>query len=138
MTIRPWWLWGLGIIGVAIVALLALIAFALLSDDGGTSTELAQISRTATQCPDPTAALAQYQAQEACTAAKLAIELGDIADVDAGSEEQFFTKNCQGVVLLGGSPLGDLCAAAGLATGGDLGQTEALRAAALVGQYCRP
>lgn len=51
MTIRPWWLWGLGIIGVAIVALLAVIAFALVSDDGGTSTELAQISKTATPGP---------------------------------------------------------------------------------------
>jgi len=51
MTIRPWWLWGLGIIGIAVVALLAVIAFALVSDDGGTSTELAQISKTATPGP---------------------------------------------------------------------------------------
>jgi len=54
MTIRPWWLWGLGIIGVAVVGLLAVIAFALLSDDQGTSTELAQISKTATPGPSPT------------------------------------------------------------------------------------
>lgn len=49
MTIRPWWLWGLGIIGVAIVALLAVIAYALLSDeDGEPAAQVAQPTATAT------------------------------------------------------------------------------------------
>jgi hypothetical protein len=42
------------LLGVAVVALLAVIAFALLSDDQGTSTELAQIGKTATPGPSPT------------------------------------------------------------------------------------
>jgi hypothetical protein len=54
MSVRPWWVWGLGLIGVAIGVLLAVIAFALLSGDGGTSTELAQIGKTPTPGPSPT------------------------------------------------------------------------------------
>ena len=54
MGVRPWWLWGLGLIGVAIVALLAVIAYALLSDgDGEPAAQVAQPTATATQTPTP-------------------------------------------------------------------------------------
>lgn len=48
MSVRPWWLWGLGLIGVALVVLLAIIAYALLSDDDGES---------AVQVGEPTATI---------------------------------------------------------------------------------
>jgi hypothetical protein len=52
MSVRPWWLWGLGLIGIVIVALLAIIAYALLSDgDGEPAAQVAQPTATATPTP---------------------------------------------------------------------------------------
>jgi hypothetical protein len=48
MGVRPWWLWGLGLIGAALVVLLAVIAYALLSDEDG---------EPAVQVGDPTATI---------------------------------------------------------------------------------
>jgi len=215
MTIRPWWLWGLGIIGVAVVGLLAVIAFALLSDDEGTSGQVARMGETVTpgpsptatatprvtpsptppaatpepsptpcpdcpepttcpacptyptcpepvvcppptacpqdtpcpacpaptpcpQCPDPSDLAQKYLLSDACTGAKLKIELGEVAGIDVGASEQFFSKSCQGVSLLGGSVLAEACAAAGLVSGGGFGQSQAVQAAMLVERYCIP
>lgn len=63
MSVRPWWLWGLGLIGVALVILLAIIAYALLSDEDGESAEqVAEPTSAATptvpaptRTPEPTA-----------------------------------------------------------------------------------
>jgi hypothetical protein len=93
------------------------------------------------QCADTTAALAQYQLQEGCTAQKIYMELGEITGVDMADHEQFFNQNCQGVTLLEGSPLGDACAGAGLVSAGVLipgKQAEGAAAAVLLGQYCVP
>ena len=55
MAVKAWWIWGLGAIGIAIVALLAVIAFALLARDGGGSdSEVAQMTATATIRPAAT------------------------------------------------------------------------------------
>jgi hypothetical protein len=55
MGIRPWWLWGLGLIGAALVVLLAVIAYALLSDeDGESADQVAEPTAAATQASLPT------------------------------------------------------------------------------------
>jgi hypothetical protein len=89
--------------------------------------------------------LTSYLLQEECTAAKLNIELGEITGVDMTPVEQFFAENCQGVQLLGGSPLGRICADVGMLQGASVVPgvpTELLiaaqKAAVLAGQYCVP
>jgi hypothetical protein len=55
MTVRAWWVWGLGLIGVALVVLLAIIAYALLSgEDGESEEQLAEPTAAATPTPPPT------------------------------------------------------------------------------------
>jgi hypothetical protein len=90
------------------------------------------------QCPDATAALAQYQLSETCTGFKLNMELEQITGVNVGKSEPFFNENCQGVSLLRGSIYAEACASAGLVSGGGFGQSAAIQAAALLGQYCIP
>ena len=89
--------------------------------------------------------MASYQLQEECTAAKLNIELGQITGANMAPVEQFLNQNCQGVDLLSGSPLGRVCADAGMLQGWSVvpnAPTELLiaaqKAAVLVGQYCVP
>jgi hypothetical protein len=47
MTVRFWWPWVLGVIGVALVAALGINAYALLRDDGETTSQVAHVSPTA-------------------------------------------------------------------------------------------
>ena len=93
------------------------------------------------QCPDPSALLSAYQMSDACTGAKLHMELEEPTGVDAGVSEEFFWKNCQGVPLLEGSRLASACAAGGL-TAALVAipglEVEGVLAATLIERYCTP
>jgi hypothetical protein len=92
MVVKAWSIWGLGAIGVAIVALLAVIAFALLSDDGGTSVDSVPISKTATPGPSPTATAAPRVTDPE--------DFGEFADFVAGAAAEqdtaFFAGRVRG------------------------------------------
>lgn len=85
--------------------------------------------------------LTDYLLSDACTGAKLNMELGELTDIDVGASEQFFSENCQGVSLLEGSPVADACAWAGVVLGASLAMGdafEAQQARALMERYCAP
>jgi len=64
MSVRPWWLWGLGLIGVALVILLAIIAYALLSDeDGDAAEQVAEPTAAARSTPPPPSPTAEPTTQ---------------------------------------------------------------------------
>jgi len=64
MSVRPWWLWGLGLIGVALVVLLGIIAYALLSDeDGDAAEQVAEPTAAARSTPPPPSPTAEPTTQ---------------------------------------------------------------------------
>lgn len=94
------------------------------------------------QCPEPTdSLLAEYLLSDACTSAKLNMELGDITGEEKAESEAYFNANCQSVALLEGSPLTEMCATAGVVSAGVAipgKQFEGIQAVVLVDRYCLP